>query len=197
MMTDKNSTMYENELYISVDIEAAGPVPVEYSMLSIGACVVGSPEVSFYIELKPINDRFIPEALAVSGFSLEQLKISGIEPGKGIKSFCKWIEDTATKLMPVFVGFNAPFDWQFINWYFHVFLGRNPFGINAIDVKAYYMGFSGSTWVNTSSSRLPSWLQPADHKKHNALEDAIAQAEIFNRLLAASQRVNSESEDAS
>ena len=56
MMTDKNSTMYENELYISVDIEAAGPVPVEYSMLSIGACVVGSPEVSFYIELKPINN---------------------------------------------------------------------------------------------------------------------------------------------
>lgn len=187
MMNDKNSTIYEDELYISVDVEAAGPVPAEYSMLSIGACVVGVPEVSFYIELKPINDRFIPEALAVCGFSLEQLKISGIEPGKGMKSFRKWIEDAATDLMPVFVGFNAPFDWQFINWYFHVFLGSNPFGINAIDIKAYYMGFSGSTWVNTSSSRLPSWLQPADHKKHNALDDAIAQAEIFGRLLSASR----------
>lgn len=54
-------------------------------------------------------------------------------------------------LRPVFVGFSAPFDWQFINWYFHVFLRRNPFGINAIDIKAYYMGFPGSTWVNTSS----------------------------------------------
>jgi len=187
MMNEKNSTMYEDELYISVDVEAAGPVPVEYSMLSIGACVDGSPEVSFYIELKPINDRFIPEALAVCGFSLEELKISGIEPSKGMKSFCKWIEDAATDLMPVFVGFNAPFDWQFINWYFHVFLGSNPFGINAIDIKAYYMGFSGSTWVNTSSSRLPSWLQPAHHKKHNALDDAIAQAEIFSRLLSASR----------
>ena len=187
MMNDKNSTIYKDELYISVDVEAAGPVPAEYSMLSIGACVVGSPEVSFYIELKPINDRFIPEALAVCGFSLEQLKISGIEPGKGMKSFYEWIEDEATDLMPVFVGFNAPFDWQFINWYFHVFLGSNPFGINAIDIKAYYMGFSGSIWVNTSSSRLPSWLQPADHKKHNALDDAIAQAEIFSRLLSASR----------
>ena len=187
MMNDKNSTIYKNELYISVDVEAAGPVPAEYSMLSIGACVVGSPEVSFYIELKPINDRFIPEALAVCGFSLEQLKISGIEPGKGMKSFYEWIEDKATDLMPVFIGFNAPFDWQFINWYFHVFLGSNPFGINAIDIKAYYMGFSGSIWINTSSSRLPSWLQPADHKKHNALDDAIAQAEIFSRLLSASR----------
>ena len=104
-----------------------------------------------------------------------------------MKSFKEWIENAATDFIPVFVGFNAPFDWQFINWYFHVFLGSNPFGINAIDIKAYYMGFSGSTWVNTSSSRLPSWLQPANHKKHNALDDAIAQAEIFSRLLSASR----------
>lgn len=187
MMNGKDSTVYKDELYISVDVEAAGPVPAEYSMLSIGACVVRSPEVSFYIELKPINDRFIPEALAVCGFSLEQLKISGIEPSEGMKSFNKWIKDVATDLMPVFVGFNAPFDWQFINWYFHVFLGSNPFGINAIDIKAYYMGFSSSTWVNTSSRRLPSWLQPANHKKHNALDDAIAQAQIFSRLLSASR----------
>lgn len=187
MMNDKDSTVNENELYISVDIEAAGPVPAEYSMLSIGACVVGSPEESFYIELKPINDHFIPEALAVCGFSLEQLKTSGIEPSEGMKSFNKWIEGAATGLIPVFVGFNAPFDWQFINWYFHVFLGSNPFGIKAIDIKAYYMGFSGSSWVNTSSSRLPSWLQPANYKKHNALDDAIAQAEIFSRLIYASR----------
>lgn len=186
-MNEENSSTYKNEVYISVDIEAAGPVPAEYSMLSIGACVVGSPEVSFYIELKPINDRFVPEALAVSGFSLGQLRISGSEPAKAMEAFSKWIEDVATGLMPVFVGFNAPFDWQFINWYFHIFTGRNPFGINAIDIKAYYMGFSGSTWVDTSSSRLPSWLQPAHHKKHNALDDAIAQAEIFNRLLSASR----------
>ena len=187
MITDKNSTVYGDELYISVDVEAAGPIAAEYSMLSIGACIVGAPEVSFYIELKPINDRFIPEALAVCGFSLEQLKISGIEPSEGMKSFNKWIEDAVKDLVPVFVGFNAPFDWQFINWYFHVFQGSNPFGINTIDIKAYYMGFSGSAWVNTSSSRLPSWLQPANHKKHNALDDAIAQAEIFSRLLSASR----------
>jgi DNA polymerase III epsilon subunit-like protein len=185
MMREENSNAHKNELYISVDIEAAGPIPAEYSMLSIGACVVKSPEKSFYVELKPINDQFIPEALAVSGFSLEHLKISGIEPAEGMRAFSKWTEDAAAGLLPVFVGFNAPFDWQFINWYFHVFLGRNPFGINAIDIKAYYMGFSGSAWVDTSSSRLPSWLQPAGRKKHNALDDAIAQAEIFTRLLSA------------
>ncbi len=190
MRQEKKSSVHKNEVYISVDIEAAGPVPAEYSMLSIGACDVESPEKSFYIELKPINDHFIPEALAVSEFPLDQLKISGTEPAEGMRTFSKWIEDIAAGLLPVFVGFNAPFDWQFINWYFHAFLGKNPFGINAIDVKSYYMGFSGSTWVNTSSSRLPSWLQPVHHKKHNALDDAIAQAVIFSRLLSTSRSNN-------
>jgi DNA polymerase III epsilon subunit-like protein len=185
MIQEKKSSIHKNEVYISVDIEAAGPVPAEYSMLSIGACDVESPEKSFYIELKPINDHFIPEALAVSGFSLDHLKISGTEPAEGMGTFSKWIEDVAAGLLPVFVGFNAPFDWQFINWYFHVFLTKNPFGINAIDIKAYYMGFSGSAWVDTSSSRLPSWLQSPGRKRHNALEDAVAQAEIFAKLLSA------------
>ena len=185
MMQEKKPIVHKDEVYISVDIEAAGPIPAEYSMLSIGACNVESPENSFYIELKPINDHFIPEALSVSGFSLNHLKISGTEPAEGIRTFSRWIEDMAAGLLPVFVGFNAPFDWQFINWYFHTFLGKNPFGINAMDIKAYYMGFSGSAWVDTSSSRLPSWLQPLRRKRHNALDDALAQAEIFAKLLSA------------
>lgn len=172
-----------NEMYISVDIEAAGPVPGIYSMLSIGACVVGSPEQSFYIELKPINDNFVREALQVSRFSLESLKKTGVDPAIGMETFCKWIDNTAIESLPVFIGFNAPFDWQFVNWYFHVYLKKNPFGIKAIDIKAYYMGLTGTTWTYTSSSRLPSWLQPINPNKHNALDDAIAQAEIFNKLL--------------
>ena len=186
MKHNKNSSRKDGELYISVDIETAGPIPAEYSMLSIGACVVGSPNRSFYIELKPINNNAIPEALAVSRFSLEELSISGSEPVEGMKAFHKWIKNVASGLVPIFVGFNAPFDWQFINWYFHKFVGENPFGIHAIDIKAYYMGFSGSTWRETSSSRLPSWLQPTQNQTHNALDDAIAQGEIFAKLISAS-----------
>jgi ribonuclease T len=33
--------MNEREIYFSVDIEASGPIPGEYSMLSLGACLVG------------------------------------------------------------------------------------------------------------------------------------------------------------
>lgn len=41
---------------------------------------------------------------------------------------------------PVFVGFNAGFDWSFVNWYFLRFLGENPFGFAPLDIKSYYMG---------------------------------------------------------
>jgi len=58
------------EVYVSVDIEAAGPVPGTYSMLALGASIVEAPGQTFYAELRPISDGFIPEAMRVSGFSL-------------------------------------------------------------------------------------------------------------------------------
>lgn len=178
----------QGEMYISVDIETAGPVPGEYSMVSLGACLVDNSTEQFYIELKPINDNFIPEALKVSGLRFEQLTATGIAPAKAMDSFQNWVQRVANNQRAVFVGFNASFDWSFVNWYFHVFLGKNPFGISALDIKSYYMGLSGCLWQETTSSQLPLSFQPTHRQSHNALDDAIAQAEIFKKLLLAAQQ---------
>ena len=50
------------ELFISVDIEASGPVPGTYSMLALGACVVTNCQDRFYVELKPISQASVPAA---------------------------------------------------------------------------------------------------------------------------------------
>jgi hypothetical protein len=42
------------EVYISVDIEAAGPVPATYSMLSLGAALVHDLQTNFYVEFQPL-----------------------------------------------------------------------------------------------------------------------------------------------
>ena len=174
---------HPTETYISVDIEATGPIPGEYSMLSLGACVVGHPEESFYVELKPISDHFLADALEVTGFSLDSLKKAGRNPSEAMKEFQGWVESATGDTRPVFVGFNATYDWQFVNWYLHCYTGSNPFGFAGLDIKAYFMGMSGRLWGETTSSQLPAEFRPDVPQTHNALDDARAQASVFQKML--------------
>src|ERR1700728_5479661 len=184
-----NSGSKVREVYISVDIEAAGPVPSVFSMLSLGAVVVGDPKRTFYVELKPVNDKFVPDAMKVVGRALEDFANSGRDPKEAMTAFRDWLVSVAKTAKPVFVGFNATFDWAFVNYYFHQYLGENPFGIGGIDIKSYYMGLSGRTWEDTRSSRIPEEFKDSSRRHtHNALDDAIEQAEIFRRMRQKSER---------
>jgi len=173
------------ECFISVDVETAGPIPGEYSMLALGACVVGAPGDGFYAELQPLNGNAVPEALRVSGLDLAKLAASGERPEVALARFRDWVQHVAGAARPVFVGFNAGFDWSFVNWYCVRFLGANPFGFAALDIKSYYMGLTGCAWDDTRSSRIPVEFQPDQPGDHHALADARAQAEMFAKLRAA------------
>src|SRR5215475_3319197 len=110
--------------FIIVDVESDGPIPAEYSIVCFGAVLFDDPlDKSFYAQTRPVSDRFVPEALAISGFSREQ-HLAFDEPKLAMEKFEKWLE-THSKGHPVFVSDNVAFDWQFINYYFHRFLGRN------------------------------------------------------------------------
>jgi DNA polymerase III epsilon subunit-like protein len=171
------------EIFVSVDVETAGPIPGEYSMLSIGACNVDNEKNTFSCELKPINRNSDLAALKITGLSLEVLEQRGLAPKEGMERFAVWATDLARdgeKL--VFVGFNAPFDWSFVNYYFHRFFGRNPFGFTALDIKAYYMGVTGCDWADTRSSCMVESLKPTRTSDHQALGDALFQAELFRLI---------------
>jgi len=173
----------KREVFISVDVETAGPIPGEFSMLSIGACVVFDPAMNFACELKPINCNADPKALEVTGLSLEELARTGLDPSEAMRRFKEWLATVAdTDGTVVFVGFNAPFDWSFVNYYFHRFGERNPFGFTALDIKALYMGATGCDWADTRSSRIAERLKPSLAGDHDALHDAQYQAEIFRLI---------------
>ena len=110
-----------------VDVEADGPIPGDYSMICFGAVLV-EPGLSqtFYGKLKPVSPRWIPEALAVSGFSREET-LEFDDPKRVMEQFEVWLKGAGSG-RPMFISDNNGFDWQFINYYFHHFLGRNPFG---------------------------------------------------------------------
>ena len=173
------------EVYISVDVETAGPNPDPYSMIAIGACLVDDPERSFYLELKPLSEAFLEESLAVSGLSMEKLAVEGIDPAVAMQRFADWIAEVAPAgTAPIFVGFNAPFDWMFVDHYFQRFLERNPFGHSALDIKSYYLGMAGGTWAGTSMRVLSPLYLGGVHLTHNALGDARDQAKLFSLMKA-------------
>ena len=170
--------------YITVDIEAAGPNPHDYSMLSLGAATLDEPRKSFYVELQPINENETEGAAAIHGLSLKKLAKEGMPPKEALESLEDWLQEVSggTKDI-VFVAFNAPFDWMFVSDYFHRFLGRNPFGHRALDIKALFMGLHGVSWAATSHKGISEHYGLPNSLPHRAEEDALQEAEILQFLL--------------
>lgn len=151
-----------------VDIEADGPIPGDFSMVSFGAWIV-APELvdSFYGQLKPVSERWIPEALAVSGFSRDET-LDFDDPKEVMLRFEQWL-DTKCNGRKLFISDNNGFDWGFINWYFHHFLGRNPFGHSSQNLGSMYKGLVKDTFKNfTRLKKTPHTHHPVDDAKGNA-----------------------------
>jgi ribonuclease T len=174
------------ECFISVDVETAGSTPATYSLLSLGACLVDDPDEStFYVELKPESTKATAEALEVSHLSMDILEVMGQTPADAMTQFAAWVAETVPDgHRPVFVGFNAVFDWMFVADYFERHLGRNPFGYTALDIKSFAMGRLGGTWADTSMKVLAVKYLSGRPLAHHALSDAQDQAALFRALMA-------------
>lgn len=157
--------------YVMVDIEADGPIPGDYSMVSLGAVIV-EPSLSrtFHGELRPISERWIPEALAVSGQSREET-LAFEEPAVVMQRFADWLARECPQRM-IFISDNNGFDWQFVNWYFHHFLGKNPFGHSSQNLGSLYKGLMKDAFANFKH------LRKTRHT-HHPVDDARGNAEAL------------------
>lgn len=179
----QSAAMNDRNCFICVDIETAGPNPTEFSLLSIGAALVEDPEQSFYIELQPFNGNHEAESDRIHGLSIMQLLEKGTEPKEAMGQFADWVSEVASGRKPVFVAFNAPFDWMFVSDYFHSYLDRNPFGHRALDIKAVYMGMHGVDWEETTYDKVSSHYRLPPALSHHAEQDARQGAELFAAML--------------
>jgi ribonuclease T len=178
-------SIYNNlKAFISLDIEAAGPIPSQYALLSIGACTLTQPRKTFYVELIPDKQKSEPSAMHVHGLDLEKLKQEGLSPKEAMQALADWLKQVVpTGQKPIMLAFNAPFDWMFIHDYFTRYLGYNPFGHSAVDIKALYLGASGQSWQESSGENLHRRYIHGKPLSHNALDDAIDQSVIFEGIL--------------
>lgn len=175
----------EMKAYISVDVETAGAIPSQFALLSIGACTLGEPRKKFYVELQPDREEFDAGAMNIHRLDAEALRREGLPPAEAMTRFADWLKTTVPEgQRPLFCAFNAPFDWSFVNDYFIRYTGDNPFGHSAIDIKAVFMGVAHQPWKHTSMSYLSERNPDVGPLTHNALQDAIDQAVIFEGILA-------------
>lgn len=157
-----------------IDCEADGPIPHKYSLVSIGVVKL-TPELdqTFYGETRPISNEYIPEALRVSGFSREE-HLGFDDPKKVFEDLDKWVSETTIK-RPIFWSDNPAFDWQWTNYYFHYFLGRNPFGHSARRIGDVYSGLTKNPYANFKH------LRKTKHT-HNPVDDAIGNGEALLKM---------------
>jgi hypothetical protein len=155
-----------------VDIESDGPIPGDFSMISFGAVLVNEQlDQTFYGQLAPISENYIPEALAVSGFSREQTKT--FRDAKTVMAeFEAWITTVCGKERPILISDNNGFDSMFIAWYFHHFLGVNPFGHSSQNLGSLFKGMEKDMFKNFKHLRVTKHT-------HHPVEDAKGNAEAL------------------
>jgi hypothetical protein len=179
------------DLYFSVDIETDGPIPGCYSMLSFALVKAGRFDgrtferaderaPTFYAELKPISDRFDPDAMRVNGMDRDALAADGQKPNDAMHDASRWVLAAAGEDRPVLVAYPVAFDWAFLFWYFIRWCGGSPFGYSScIDIRTLYQARAKTVHDLSGKDSMPAWLQPAAPHTHHALDDAREQGELF------------------
>ncbi len=188
-------------VYFSIDVEASGPVPGLYNLVSIGAVPVARSGAGwkpddgpFYVELRPIVPGFDPGAMAVHGIPRDRLEKEGVPPHAAMRRLTEFVEDRirGQRADPIFVGHNAVFDWAYINYYYEHHFLRNPFGYKALELKSFASGRLGIEFADSSKERLQELLAgvpPQDAALvHRADYDALYQAHILCALLNGAPR---------
>lgn len=166
--------------YIVVDVESDGPIIGTHSMVCFGAVVVElSLSKTFYGQTHPISTKFNSEALAISGFSREEHK-EFEHPRTTMEKFKLWLKENS-KGRPVLISDNNGYDASWINWYFHRYLGENPFGWSSRRIGDMFCGFYNDPFYKWKKHRKTSHTHhPVDDAKGNAEALLYLQSRGFN-----------------
>lgn len=178
------------QIYFVTDVESDGPIPGDYSIVSIGTVVVDLetlPQVlpqnlssilpTFYCEMAPISETWVSEALAISGVTREQHK--AMEPaGVAIQRYLSFVNSFTRdgEHRPIFISDNNGYDWMFVCWYLWKFGKCNPFGYSSGNLNWLYKGITKNFYKSIKH------LRRTKHT-HNPVDDAMGNAEAFIEIV--------------
>jgi hypothetical protein len=177
-----------DEIYVSTDIEADGPIPGPHSMLSFASVALRADKAvvgEFTANLQPLpGAQPHPRTMAWwEGFpeALAKARMDQEDPAVALPRYVRWLRELPGRV--VFVGQPAAYDFMWVYWYLLRFCGDSPFGHSALDVKTYAMAMLKKPYRECVNDALPTgWHDPLPHT-HVALDDARAQGARFCNMM--------------
>ncbi len=182
-----------NELYVSIDVETDGPIPGEYSMLSLGSAIfepsgniLGKFEVNIQGLPTARQNKETMEWWATIPDIWAYCRKNPISPNIAMQSYLKHLLDVskAREGNLVCIGYPITFDFMFVYWYLIKFTGKSPFSFSGIDIKTISMAMLKSTYKKAGKKYMPKrWIPNNIKHSHTPLNDAIEQGLIFCNIL--------------
>ncbi len=176
------------EIYVSTDIEADGPIPGPNSMLSFASVALRADKT--VIDEFTANLQSLPDAkphprtmLWWESFreALAKARENPEDPAEVMPRYAKWLHNLPGRI--VLVGQPVAFDFMWIYWYLQRYCDDSPFGHSALDIKTYAMAMLKKPYRDCVKSLLPQeWQDPLPHT-HVALDDAREQGAMFCNML--------------
>jgi hypothetical protein len=177
------------EIYVSTDVEADGPIPGPHSMLSFGSAAYLADKT--LVATFSANLDTLPEAQghpdtmawwATQPAAWAACRQACEAPEPAMRRYVAWLKALPGK--PVFVGYPAAYDFLFVYWYLMRFAGESPFSHSALDIKTFAMAVLKTDYRAATKRTMPKrWFDRMPHT-HVALDDAIEQGALFCNMLA-------------
>ena len=174
----------KQELYVSTDVEADGPIPGPNSMLSFGSAVYTKDKklvATFEANLEFLEgaegDPKTMKWWASQTEAWEACRTNLEPPQSAMQRYLKWLKSLDGSL--VFVGYPVAYDFMFVYWYLMNFTGESPFSHSALDIKTLAMIGLNQPYRKATKKNMPKrWFDDLPHT-HKALDDAIEQGAMF------------------
>lgn len=185
--------MSHQEIYVSTDIEADGPIPGPNSMLSFGSVAFDLSDLdnpreigNFGRNLIQLKDA-LPDPVTMTEFwdknqdAWNACRQNQVEPDIAMKEYVDWLMTLPGKV--VFVGYPATYDFMWMYWYMMKFVGNCPFKFQGLDAKTYACAILKIPFRAASKSNMPKkWFDQSLKHSHLAVDDAREQGIMFARM---------------
>lgn len=191
--------MIDNSTYISIDIEATGPIPGPFSMISLGAAAyddTGKLLDTFEINFEELpNSARDPDTMqfwARNKEAWEYAMKNPVDPQVATQRFVDWLKGFNK---PTAICYPAGFDFTFVYWYIVNFCGlkNNPLSFSCLDIKSYIAGYLNKPFRSVYKGGMPEhWFSGRQHS-HRGLDDALEQGDMFFNILK--ERNNKKNEE--